>query len=142
MHAQAILNESSPKDQKTHARLPASTPQEKAPRLCSPCPSYLLPSSFRPPSRRPPDSPYFKTVSESPSPEEHVWLLLVFVASALRTCSGPCRAESREAAFKALPTWLVPIMVHFEQLVGREWHGTPETKIEFAKKSFRFLKNN
>ena len=29
-------------------------------------------------------------------------------------------------ALRLLPSWLAELVHHFEVLVGREWHGTPE----------------
>ena len=51
MHAQAILNEISPKDRKKHARALPCCAARRAPPLFL---SYFLPSSCRRPSRRPP----------------------------------------------------------------------------------------
>lgn len=83
---------------------------------------------------------------------ERTWVLVSFVVSAYRSSnraakplvcpvsgvsgagSGPCPAKgkqghaesSRKAALGLLPSWLADLVRHFEELVGREWHGTPE----------------
>ena len=35
-------------------------------------------------------------------------------------------SSSGETALRMLPDWLKSIVLHFEVLVGREWHGAPE----------------
>ncbi|CAL1161882.1 unnamed protein product [Cladocopium goreaui] len=80
---------------------------------------------------------------------EHCWLLLSFVVSAYHTANrtvaplaatcpvtgsagAQCPAKGkptealRETALRLLPDWLKSIVLHFEVLVGREWHGAPE----------------
>eukprot|EP00434_Breviolum_minutum_P019310 symbB.v1.2.017021.t1/scaffold1316.1/size125546/11 len=83
---------------------------------------------------------------------ERTWVLVSFVVSAYRSSnraakpfvcpvsgasgagSGPCPAKGkhghaesiRKIALGLLPIWLADLVRHFEELVGREWHGTPE----------------
>lgn len=71
--------------------------------------------------------------------QEHAWLLLTFVCCAYRSAvshvrhgtrhgtDARCSAEPRRAsALRKLPPWLSALILHFEELLGREWHGSPE----------------